>query len=222
MLLEIPDILTPIELARLQTLARVSKFIDGRVTNPHSRVKSNAQLEDSSEAYAESSKMMATALHRNEEFRNSAFPKIMARPMLTKYFSGNGYGLHSDAAFLPIGSRPLRTDLSCTIFIASPESYEGGVLSIALGGRRLEVKGAAGSAVVYPSTTLHEVTAVTAGERIVGLTVIESHIADQAKRELRYELNEVAALEGLSMQWDNYTRLQHVQMGLLRMWSDPG
>ena len=90
-----------------------------------------------------------------------------------------------------------------------------------LGTQRVRLRGAAGSAVIYPSNTLHEVTPVTAGERVVGLTFIESRIADTERRSLLYELNEVAALEGLAMSWDNFSRLQHVQMGLLRLWADP-
>ena len=222
MFLEIPDLLTPAELARLQHVARTGVFVDGRATNPHSKVKRNLQLGQSDPLYAETSRLMATALQRNETFRNAAFPKVMAPPMLTRYPPGNAYGLHSDAAFLPIGERPLRSDLSCTIFVAPPQAYGGGELSIALGTRRVEIKGSAGSAVVYPSDTLHEVAPVASGERVVGLTFIESRIADQGKRDLLYELNEVAALEGLGMHWENFTRLQHVQMGLLRMWAETG
>lgn len=222
MFLEIADLLSLPELARLSELARTSRFISGRVTNPHSKVKNNVQLDYADAAYTESSRMMAVALQRNETFRNAVFPKVMAPPMLTKYPPGNSYGVHADAAFLPIGERPLRSDLSCTIFIAPPQTYEGGELLVALGTQRVEIKGAAGSAVVYPSNTLHQVNPVRTGERVVGLTFIESRIADQNKRDLLYELNEVAALEGLSMAWDSFTRLQHVQMGLLRMWADPG
>jgi PKHD-type hydroxylase len=76
-----------------------------------------------------------------------------------------------------------------------------------------------GSAVVYPSTTLHEVTPVTAGERLVGITFIESQIADPAYRELLFELDEVAALEGNNMSWENRTRLQYVRTNLKRIWS---
>lgn len=220
MFLELDGLLTAAEIERLQTLARTCTFIHGRITNPHSRVKNNRQLNYSDPAYAESSRIMAEALNRHETFRNATFPKAMAPPMLTKYPVGDSYGLHSDAAFLPLSERPLRSDLSCTLFVSPPEAYEGGELSVTLGTRRVEVKGPAGSAVVYPSNTLHEVRAVTAGERVVGLTFIESRIADPAKRDLLFELNEVAALEGLNMSWDNFTRLQHVQMSLLRMWAD--
>jgi PKHD-type hydroxylase len=222
MFLELPDLLTSQELARLRDIAHASKFIDGRITNPHSRVKSNNQLGYDDKAYQESSRMLATALQRNEAFRNASFPRIMAPPMLTKYSPGNAYGLHSDAAFMPIGERPLRSDLSCTIFVSPPESYEGGELSASLGSHRIEVKGQAGSAIIYPSNTLHEVRPVRSGERLVGLTFIESRIRDTEKRDLLYTLNEVAALEGLGMQPENFSRIQHVQMNLLRMWADPG
>jgi PKHD-type hydroxylase len=222
MFLELPAVLAPEEASRLEEIARTRPFIDGRITNPHSRVKANLQLDYADPAYAESSRLMVDALRRNETFRNAAFPKVMAPPMLTRYRLGNAYGLHSDAAFMPIGERPLRSDLSCTIFVSPPEAYEGGELCIQLGTHTVRLKGPARSAVVYPSNTLHQVAPVTAGERLVGLTFIESRIPDATLRSLLYELNEVAALEGLTMAWDNFSRLQHVQSSLLRLWSDAG
>jgi len=73
--------------------------------------------------------------------------------------------------------------------------------------------------VVYPSTTIHEVLPVRSGERIVAITFVQSQIVDEKQRDLLYTLNEVAALEGLSMQWDNRIRLEHVRHSLHRMWS---
>jgi len=72
---------------------------------------------------------------------------------------------------------------------------------------------------VYPSTTIHEVLPVRSGERIVAITFVQSQIVDEKQRDLLYTLNEVAALEGLSMQWDNRIRLEHVRHSLHRMWS---
>jgi PKHD-type hydroxylase len=222
MFLNIPEALSPAELDRLREIARTRPFIDGRITNPHSKVKANLQLAYDDPAYKESARLMIGALQRSEPFRNAAFPKILAPPMLTRYRIGNAYGLHSDAAFMPIGERPLRSDLSCTIFVSSPGDYEGGELCVQLGDQTVRLKGEAGSAIVYPSNTLHRVEPVTAGERLVGLTFIESRIADATRRSLLYELNEVAALEGLGMSQDNFARIQHVQMGLLRLWADAG
>ena len=222
MFLEIPDLLTAAEVDELVRIGATSKFVDGRATNPHSKVKQNLILADQ-DAYKRSSAIMSDALRRHEDFNNWAFPKTMAPPWLTKYSApASSYGIHTDAPFMQQpGGRPLRSDLSCTIYLTAPESYEGGELVVHLGSRQTAIKGAVGSAIVYPSNTLHEVRPVTRGERLVGLTFIESRIADAQQRDLLYELNEVAALEGLKMDWGNFTRLQRVQMCLLRLWAEP-
>jgi PKHD-type hydroxylase len=203
----------------LRALAASAPFVDGRITNPHSTVKNNLQLHDSA-AYARSSDVLRAALLASDEFRNFAFPKAIAPPMLTRYEPGMHYGAHVDAALMYLPKGAIRADLSCTIFLSDPASYDGGALRISLGHGTLAFKGDPGTAIVYPSTTLHQVEPVTRGERLVGLTFIQSQIADAARRDLLYELNEVAALEGLSMRTENYTRLQAVQFNLLRQWSD--
>jgi PKHD-type hydroxylase len=220
--LEVAEILTAPEIDRLRALSARARFADGRLSSPHSKVKNNLQIDHADPAYAESSKLLAAALQRNESFADFAFPRTLAPPMMAKYAPGMNYGLHADAAFLPVGPRPLRSDLSCTVFVSDPASYEGGELSVRLGARAVLFKGAAGSAVIYPSSTLHEVMPVTSGERLVGLTFIESAIANQTYRELLYELNEIAALEGFNMSWDNRTRLELVRNNLLRMWGEAG
>jgi PKHD-type hydroxylase len=222
MFLQLQDVLNPGEVARLRELAASSRFVDGRVSSPHSTVKNNLQIDQNQPAYAESAKLMSTALQRNAAFLNFTFPRLMAPPMLAKYAPGMTYGAHSDAAFLPLGGRPLRSDMSCTIFLGDPGAYEGGELSVHLGNRHVDFKGPPGSAIVYPSNTLHEVRPVTAGERLVGLTFIESLIPDPANRELLFQLDEVAALEGLNMSWQNRTRLEYVRNNLRRMWGEAG
>ena len=125
---------------------------------------------------------MAQALYRLEPFRDFAFPRVLAPPILARYTPGMHYGAHSDAAFLPIGQRPLRSDLSCTLFIGAPDSYEGGELSIRLGGRSVEFKGKPGSAVVYPSNTLHEVRPVTG---VLNFVVLQQHRDEQQSPQQR-------------------------------------
>ena len=88
-----------------------------------------------------------------------------------------------------------------------------------LGNQAIAFKGAPGEAIVYPSTALHEVLPVRSGQRLVSITFIESYIADEHKRTQVYELNEIAALEGLAMKWENRVRLDVVRQNLLRMWS---
>jgi PKHD-type hydroxylase len=148
-----------------------------------------------------------------------AMPKQVGPPLLCRYLPGMKYGSHADSAFVHVGNQRLRSDLSCTVFISDPAAYEGGELSLILGNQTLNFKGAPGEAIVYPSTTLHEVTPVRSGQRLVGITFIESLVADQHQRMQIYNLNEVAALEGETMQWENRVRLQIVCQNLMRMWS---
>jgi PKHD-type hydroxylase len=220
MFLELESILTTDELQRLRQIADRARFVDGRATNPHSQVKHNLQIDHTDPSYADSAAMMMAALQRSETFARFTYAKSIAPPMLARYVPGMHYGVHSDAPFLPMTPRPLRSDLSCTLFIAAPDNYAGGELAIQLGTRTAMFKGSPGSAVVYPSNTLHEVKPVTSGERLVGLTFIESMIADPVSRDLLYHLDEVAALEGMNMSWENRTRLQHVRHGLHRLWAE--
>jgi PKHD-type hydroxylase len=219
MFLEIPDVLTPAELDRLREFARTSKFVEGRISNPHNTTKNNLQLHGSDGVAKECAALVAASLGRSEEFRNFTFPVRMAPPLMCRYQPGMNYGPHSDSAFLPMQPLPLRSDIACTVFIADPAGYDGGELTIRLGTRAIEVKGKAGSAIVYPSTTIHEVRPVTRGERLVAITFVQSQIVDEKKRELLYTLNESAALEGLKMQWQNRVRLEQVRQSLHRMWS---
>ena len=218
---EIHSVLSPAELAELHSIANSAPFVDGRISNPHSNVKNNLQLHDRSAAHR-SAKIMTDALLRCDDFRNFAFPRFIAPPMITKYSDGMHYGLHHDAAFMPLGQTTIRSDISCTIFLTPPEAYDGGELHVRFGTSDINIRLPAGSIILYPSSTLHEVMPVTRGERMVGLSFIQSRIADPDKREWLYELNEVAAFEGLSMRKENYARLQRVQANLLREWGDPG
>ncbi|HYD13406.1 MAG TPA: Fe2+-dependent dioxygenase [Allosphingosinicella sp.] len=213
------EVLNAAQVAELRAIAASANFVDGRISNPHSQVKQNLQLHDEA-AYNRSSQLMTQALYAHEDFQNFAFPVAMLPPMMARYTSEMRYGAHADAAFLQLGAMGLRSDLSCTIFLSEPASYEGGALVIQLGSRKLSFKGAPGTAIVYPSDMLHEVERVTSGERLVAITFIQSRIADKTRRELLYDLNEVAALEGLGMKPENYARLQLVQANLLRRWGD--
>lgn len=219
MFIEIPDLLSAAEIKRLQDIAANAKFVDGRISNPNNQTKNNLQLDHNDSCYLESAKVMADAIVRNEPAQNFAFINRFAPPLMCRYQPGMAYGKHADNAFVNTHQGRLRSDVSSTIFLAEPDTYEGGELAIHLGSKAINIKGAAGSAVLYPSTTLHEVMPVTSGERLVAITFIESQIMDEHKRELLYALNEVAALEGYNISWDNRVTLQRVSAGLHRMWS---
>jgi PKHD-type hydroxylase len=219
MFLQIENFFSTDELASLSEISRHVKYIEGRRSNPHNTTKDN-QIGDPGDLNAQKASQVALlALQRNEAARNFVFPQRMAVPSICRYAAGMKYGAHVDAAYLPLGGEPLRSDVSCTMFVSDPGGYQGGELVIHMGTEVIRMKGRAGSAVFYPSTTLHEVVPVSAGERIVLITFIESQIADQQPRDLLYALGEVRALEGLKMDWRNRTQLEYVIANLHRMWS---
>jgi len=213
------EILTEDEVAECRRIAAATPFVDGRISNPHNTAKQNEQLHEPA-AYQKSSNLLRKAMLRSPEFMEFAFPVSMAPPMMTRYRPGMKYGAHADAAYIQLPGATIRSDLSCTIFLSDPADYEGGELSISLGDGRLAFKLKPGEAVVYPSDTFHQVIPVSRGERLVAITFIQSRISDPFRRNLLFELNEVAALEGLKMKPENFCRLQLVQQQLLRYWGD--
>jgi PKHD-type hydroxylase len=219
MFLLVKDVLTPAEVEQIRAIARSVRFVEGRASNPHNLAKDNLQMDTAQPDAMRASNIAGAAIARNEEIRNFVFPKRIASPLLARYEPGMKYGTHADAAFLPLPNGPLRSDVSGTLWIADPASYQGGELTIHLGSENITVKGEPGSMVVYPSTLLHEVKPVTEGQRLVLITFIESVISDQVERELLWQLNEVHALEGLKMDWENRTRLQYVIASLHRRWA---
>ncbi len=219
MFLFLKNVLTPAEVDQIRQIAKTIRFVDGRQSNPHNLAKQNLQADPTQPDSARAGQIAGAAIARNDEVRNFAFPKRIATPLLSRYEPGMNYGPHADAPFLQLPNGPLRSDVSATIFLGDPATYQGGELVVHLGSERLTFKGEPGSMIVYPSTTLHEVAPVTAGERLGMFTFMESVIPDQAQRELLYTLNEVSALEGYNISWENRTRLQFVIASLHRMWS---
>ena len=217
--LQIKNLLTAAEVARLTMLSREVRFVDGRVSNPANSTKDNLQVDYADPKYTESVQIVNAALARSREFVDFAVPRHVAPPLLCRYEPGMKYGAHADSAMIQVGNSRLRSDLSCTVFVSDPSTYDGGELSIEVGSLAIPVKGAAGEAFVYPSTMLHEVVPVRAGQRLVSITFIESLIADSHRRMQVYELNEIAALEGNTMRWESRVRLDVVRQNLMRMWA---
>jgi PKHD-type hydroxylase len=212
-------VLTPAEIEQIRQIAKSVRFLEGRASNPHNLAKDNLQMDTTQPDAVRASNIAGAAITRNEEIKNFVFPRRIASPLLARYEPGMKYGSHADAPFIPLPNGPLRSDVSGTVWLADPASYDGGELTIHLGSESVTVKGEPGSMVVYPSTTLHEVRPVTKGQRLVLITFIESVIADQTERELLWQLSEVHALEGLKMEWENRTRLQYVIASLHRRWA---
>jgi PKHD-type hydroxylase len=217
--LQIENFLTAAEVQTLSELARQARFVEGRRSNPHNLSKDNNIVDPADAAGQKASQIGLAALQRSEQARNFVFPQRVALPCLSRYAVGMKYGPHIDAAFMAVGAQPLRSDVSCTMFISNPGEYQGGELLAHIGSEILRFKGNAGSAIFYPSTTVHQVVPVSSGERLVLITFIESQIRDQHRRDILYSLNEVRALEALKMEWNNRVQLDYVIQNLLRMWS---
>lgn len=219
MLLKIKNLLTGEECEQLAAVAKELNFVDGRVSNPANTSKQNLQADPADPRYAESVQVVRAAFARSREFGSFALPKRIAPPLLCRYEPGMKYGAHADAGIIQLANTKLRSDLSCTVFIGDPAIYEGGELAMVIGNQTLAFKGSPGEAIVYPSTLQHEVVPVRSGQRLVSITFIESLIADQHARMQVYELNEIAALEGMRMNPESRVRLDVVRQNLLRMWS---
>ena len=231
MFLEQRDFLNPAEVARLTALARDIPFVDGRLSNPHNVTKTNLQADVGDGRHAQASRIVFDAFARSRPFQDFAMPKNVAPPLLSRYEPGMKYGPHADVAYMSVmlgpgasaGTGPgrMRSDLSATVFLNDPRSYEGGELILHVGTRPVAIKGLPGEAFVYPSTLLHEVRPVVSGQRLVAITFIESLVPDERHRNMLYELKEVAALEGLKMDWVSRVRMSVVLENLMRLWSQP-
>lgn len=219
MFLHVKDVLTAAEVEQIRLIARAVRFVDGRASNPHNTSKNNLQMDVSQPEAQRASQIAGQAIGRNEEIKNFTFFKRIASPMLSRYEVGMTYGAHADAAYLPLPNGLMRSDVSGTLFLYPPSDCDGGELVIHLGTEIIKVKGEPGSMILYPSTTLHEVAPVTRGQRISMFTFIESQVPNQMHRELLWSVNEVAALEGLNMKWENRMRLQFVSASLQRLWA---
>ena len=188
MQLAIADVLSAAEAAEIrQTLAH-TPFEDGaRTAGWNARlVKDNEQARDSATLRLLRERV-AAAIRTNELFGLAVRPKALTPLIFSRYGGGQAYGSHVDNPLMD----GIRTDVSFTLFLAEPETYDGGELVIESPGGEDEVKLPPGHMVVYPSTALHRVQPVTRGERLAAVGWAQSHVRDAARRELLFDLETV-------------------------------
>ena len=185
MILTIADVLTSAEVATIRDGLAKATFVDGATTAGWSArlVKSNLQAGDSPHI-ARLRGFVEERLRGNPVFALSTRPKVVIGPLFSRYQPGHTYGTHVDDAL--IGG--VRTDASFTLFLADPDTYEGGELIIETTSGEESFKLPAGSLVTYPATTLHRVAPVTRGERLGAAGWVRSYVRDPAQRELLFEL----------------------------------
>lgn len=224
MLLELGGVLPPSAAGRLCERLERSRFEDGRRTagTQAGAVKNNLELPPSHSMMALAKEVYA-ALVRHEAFNSFAVPRKVMAPIFSRYDEGMSYGRHSDVALMGI-DRPeaaTRTDLSVTVFLSDPQSYDGGELTISTPVGEHRFKTEAGSAVIYPCHFLHWVEPVTRGVRYAAVTWIQSFVRSDRQREILYELEGVAAgampEDGDSGSADT---LHNVYHKLMRMWAE--
>jgi PKHD-type hydroxylase len=225
MLLHVPEVLNSNELGQLQALLQQADWADGKITagTQSAQVKRNIQLPEMSE-YAEAARQLVLkALSRHALFFSAALPKKIYPPLFNQYRDGMDFGAHIDNAVRTHAASAMhvRTDISCTLFIADPDSYDGGELVIEDTYGHQMVKLPAGDMVLYPGTSLHHVRPVTRGARLASFFWIESMIRDDAQRTLLFDMD--AAIVTLRQQIGDSAaviRLTGNYHNLIRMWAD--
>lgn len=215
-------VLDAAELAQVHALLPQVGLVDGRMTNAASSVKHNLQAPQDDPANARIAQIARDALVRHPDVRVFGQPRQLARTTVARYEPGMAYGWHVDEALFP-STPPMRSDLSCTVFLSDPDDYDGGELLVEFGGQQLSYKLAAGDAILYPSTTIHQVAPVTRGARVVAITWLQSWVADAGRRELLVQLEEARTLAALGADADPArlrVLLESLRTNLFRMWAD--
>lgn len=226
MLLTLSNVLTKEETQAFEHELENADWILGSNTAGHiaKQVKSNLQLEQSNPIAKKLGDFLLSKLALHPEFQGAALPAKILPPMFNCYQGGGTFGDHIDNAirFHPEHGYPIRTDVSITVFLNEPEQYEGGELIIQDTYGEKKVKLNAGDAVLYPSTSLHQVTPVKKGRRLASFFWIQSLVPQAEQRSQLYQLDQsIQALTKTLEEHPEITRLSGIYHNLLRLWSQP-
>ena len=175
-----------------QALSEID-WVDGRATAGHlsASVKRNSQVGEDHPVGRRLGALILDGLARNPTFMSGALPAKIVPPLFNRYTRDETYGRHIDGAIRPISGshHRVRTDLAATLFLSNPEEYDGGelIMDDAFETQRLRLP--AGDIVVYPATSIHEVTPVTRGARIASFFWIQSLVREDARRRMLFALD---------------------------------
>ncbi|MFD2741386.1 Fe2+-dependent dioxygenase [Sulfitobacter aestuarii] len=226
MLITIPSILTKDEVAQVRAHLDAAAWEDGATTaGPQSReVKRNQQLPPTSEAAQTLGKFILQKLTADPLFLSAALPARILPPMFNKYEQAEAFGAHIDNAIRvnPLTQERLRTDLSMTLFLSEPEDYSGGELLIEDHYGHQSVKLPAGDMILYPATSLHQVTPVTRGARVSSFFWLQSMIRTHTQRRILFDLDQsIQSLSGsLGANDPETVRLTGIYHNLIRTWAE--
>jgi len=223
MLLIVPGVLKQDELKLARAWLAEAPFVDGKLSAGAAarRVKANEEAARGAAEIERLDRVVMGALTRHAMYRNGALPLHAASPMYARYRPGMVYGEHLDDPIMGTGGVLYRSDVAVTVFLSSAEEYDGGELVVSTVAGEQQVKGAAGDAVLYPASTIHQVRPVTRGERLVAVTWVQSLVRDPARRELLYGLNLAREkLLAASPEAEETAQVNAAYLNLIRMWSD--
>lgn len=225
MMLHVPEVLTPQQVAELRIRLDASDWVDGRATvgSQGAQVKRNRQLPELSPLGRELGELVLKAVLAHPLFVSAALPLRTVPPLFNRYEGGEHYGLHVDGAVrhVPGTNLRLRTDLSCTLFLSEPDDYAGGELVVVDTYGTHEVKLPAGDLILYPASSLHRVEPVTRGVRVCSFFWTQSMVRDDGQRQLLFELDQTLQKLRLRLgECEEVLSLTGHYHNLLRQWGE--
>jgi PKHD-type hydroxylase len=218
MILAIADVLSGAEVEAVRAALAGATFVDGRASAGWSAglVKANLQASEGPELERLRA-LVESRLLAHPVFALATRPKQIVGPLFSRYLPGHAYGAHVDDAL--IGG--VRTDVSFTLFLAPPDTYDGGELIVDSASGEDSFKLPAGSLVSYPATTLHRVAPVTRGERLAAAGWVRSLVRDPGRREILFDLETARRRlfdrEGKTPEGDLFAKCA---ANLTRLWCD--
>jgi PKHD-type hydroxylase len=226
-MLHIPEVLSTDQVRHIRAELERADWIDGRATvgEQGARVKRNRQLPEHSPLGLQLGEIILEALRKNPLFFAAALPKKTIPPLFNSYEGGEHYGLHVDGSVRKLPNAPdaipIRTDVSCTLFLSDPDEYEGGELVVVDTYGTHEAKLPAGDLILYPSTSLHRVEPVTRGARVCSFFWTQSMVRDDWKRSMLFELDQnISSLRARIGDTEETLGLTGHYHNLLRQWAE--
>lgn len=222
MLVIIDGLLSPDTVQSVGSILKDAKFISGAHSagKMATQVKNNTELPVDASQCNKLNQLVMGALVNHPTFKNAALPHRVAAPYYSCYTSGMQYGEHIDDPIMGEGAL-YRSDVSITVFLSNPSHYDGGELCVKTGFGEQQIKLPAGSAVLYPSSSLHRVNEVSRGIRYAAVTWVQSLVKRADQREILFDLASVRdELTTQAPEADNTSRIEHSYVNLVRMWSE--
>ena len=222
----IPNVLSKEQVAEFRQMMETANWVGGKVTagTLSASVKQNQQLSEQDPLTHHLSELVIQAIWKHPVFQAAALPCQIIPPLFNRYDEHESFGFHVDNSIRLIRGtvQQMRTDLSCTLFLSEPEEYEGGDLVIEDTYGYHEVKLPAGDIVLYPATSLHEVSSIISGTRFASFFWVQSMIRDDAERHMLF--NSDQSIQSLRMQLgdqhEEVVKLTNLYHNLMRKWAE--